>query len=83
MADTLDMQRFAIQAKSLLEDPAFRRVYEKLYMGAIDDIRHSQPEQTAKRDEAYWRLRTLEDLDKTLNAEISAVKLAEKRERAG
>ena len=72
MADLLQMQRFAIQARSLTEDPAFRRAYEKLYLEAFDSIRRSTPEDERTREEAYWCLRTLERLDSALQSEIKA-----------
>jgi len=66
------VQRLAAQARSLTEDPAFRRAYEKLYLEAFDTIRRSAPEDERAREEAYWSMRTLERLDSALQAEIKA-----------
>lgn len=72
MADLLQMQRFAAQAKSLTEDPAFRRAFEKLYLEAFEIIRRSDPAEVEAREGAYWSLRTLERLDSALQSEIKA-----------
>jgi len=80
MADILEMQRLAAQARSLYDDPAFRRIYEKLYLGALDSIRFSLPEDQSRREEAYWRLRTLEELDRELTGELQAPKIEAKRQ---
>lgn len=72
MADLLQMQRFAAQAKSLTEDPAFRRVYETLYLEAFETIRRSEPEDVEARERSYWSLRTLERIDSALQSEIKA-----------
>ncbi len=80
MADLLAIQRIANEARSLYEDPAFRRVYEKLYLAAFNQFRRSLPEEHAKRDEAFWRLNTLEALDAELVGEIKAPQLEGKRQ---
>lgn len=80
MADLHELMRIANLARSLTDDPAFRRIYEKMYGGALDVIRHSLPEEAGRREEAYWRLRTLTELDQELAAAMAAPGLEAKKQ---
>lgn len=77
--EPLVAMRLATEARSLYEDPAFRRAYAKLYQGALDEIRHSAPEAVAVREAAYARMKTLEMLDKELSGTMAAPGLDARR----
>jgi len=70
--DLMELQREANEARVVKEHPAFQRVHAKLTQDAMEDFRRSAPEEQGRREEAYWRLRTLEAFEQALVAAIKA-----------
>lgn len=66
----------AIEAKQVLEAPAFRRAVSGLQDEYFRQFCDTEPNETEEREAIYFRMKALEDLERDLNSAMIGARVA-------
>lgn len=67
------------KAQKIIENPAFYEAVEELKDGYRSDWECSHPDDTHKREQAYQKIKVVDDITGILNETVSDIKLAKRQ----